>query len=234
MGKKVFVSYKYSDSNVYPLQWVNPRQGLTILGGYQSTTVRHYVDELQALLDAEDNINKGENDDESLEGFKDSTIASKLRDKIFDSSITVVMISPNMKASWPPESDQWIPWEISYSLSEHSRGGITSRSNAVLAVVLPDGNNSYSYFIQDKICCSEGCKALQTDTLFQILRLNMFNAKAKTRMDCTQGSIVYRGAFSYIDAVKWSDFKTNVNTHLNNAIRAKDNIDNYDITKQVA
>ncbi len=228
MGKKVFVSYKYSDSAVCPLRG-------SIQEAIDPTTVRHYVDELQGLLEADDHINKGENDDESLEGFKDSTIASKLRDKIFDSSITIVMISPNMKDNWKSESDQWIPWEISYSLSEHSRSGITSRSNAVLAVVLPDINNSYHYFIEEYNCCTAGCRIFQTDKTFRILKENLFNSEDRTPVNCGQGKTIYRGDEpSYITIAKWSDFINDINSHLENSTQIKDNIDNYTITKQVA
>lgn len=231
MGRKIFVSYKYGDNDVHPLAWVNPRQGLTILGGYRPTTVRHYVDELQGLLEADDHINKGEADGEDLSHFKDSTIASRLRSKIHDSSITIVMISPNMKEYYTPESDQWIPWEISYSLKEHSRNGRTSKSNALLAVVLPNRSNSYSYFIENRTCCSAGCRLLKTDSLFQILAKNMFNVRTPSYMDCRTNGIIYQGHYSYIHTVTWADFKASPNMHLGIATEINDSVHNYNLVK---
>ena len=221
MGYKVFVSYKHSDSSVYPLN-----------GGYFKTTARNYVNEIEQLLGI-DNIYKGEHDDEDLSIFKDSTIESHLRDKIYDSSVTLVVISPSMKEPYKMESDQWIPWEVSYSLKEHTRRGRTTQTNAALAVVLPDINGSYAYYLEDKQCCAPGCRMHRTDTLFQILRDNMFNASTKNRMNCLQGSNVYTGEYSYIPSVKWVDFTHNVNGCLDRAVRIHENIDQYEIVKEI-
>lgn len=224
MGKKIFVTYKYSDSDV-----------LSFNSTY-NTTARNYVDVLQSLIDESDHVNKGENDDESLSNFRDSTIASKLRNKIYDSSITIVMISKGMK-EYKPETDQWIPWEVSYSLKEHTRDGRTSKSNAVLAVVIPDKFGRYDYFLLEDTCPYCHCTIYKTNILFKILHDNMFNQKKLALSDCsnhTDGTKIYKGFYSYIYSVKWVNFKEDINKYIDIAVNINDNIDEYDISKQVS
>ncbi|MBS1773441.1 MAG: TIR domain-containing protein [Bacteroidetes bacterium] len=224
MGKSIFVSYKYSDSNVLALPNI---EGIT--------TVRHYVDEIATLLEDEDHIYKGEDDGEDLGTLEDSTIASKLGDKIFHSSVTIVLISKGMKSVFAVEKDQWIPWEVSYSLKEQSRDGGRSKTNAVLAVVLPDSFGSYSFFVEDNTCQYCHCRTLKTDFLFQILRDNMFNIKNPVYTDCENhlGSKPYSGYSSYIHTVKWADFKANINHNIDIATGIRANIDQYELTKTV-
>ena len=137
MGKKIFVSYKYADDSV------------ASLNDFDRTTVRDYVDYLEKKIEKSDNIYKGEHDGEDLSSMTDETIYEKLKSRIYDSTITIVMISPHMKEKDIPDKQQWIPWEISYSLKEISRGNKTSLSNALLAIILPDKNGKYNY-ISDK------------------------------------------------------------------------------------
>lgn len=217
---KIFVSYKHSDGNVFPLH-----QG-------SESTARDYVNEIEDLLE-ETHIYKGEHDDEDLSQFKDSTIQSHLRDKIYDSSVTLVVISPHMKEFGVPESDQWIPWEVSYSLKEHSRNGRTSCTNAALAVVLPDREGSYSYYLEAKACCQSYCSLHKTDSLFYILKRNMFNAKSKTPIGCGEDHLVYAGEHSYMRSVKWDAFKNNPNASIERALRINDRIEDYEVEKQV-
>lgn len=225
MGNKIFVSYKYGDTNVASLKsWYNE--------SLSPTKVRDYVTVLQNILGKE-HINKGEDDGEDLSHFKDSTIESHLRDKIYDSSVTIVMISPNMRDLYKSEDDQWIPWEISYSLKEISRDDRTSSSNAVFAIVLPDRNGSYSYFLQEKQCYSCTCTTYFTERLFTILRENMFNLNNKNIKSCSDGKIVYTGEFSYIFSVKWKDFLENPDYYINRALKLKSHIDDYTIRKVV-
>src|SRR6218665_371013 len=134
MGRKVFVSYKYGDTQVQDLNIYEQ----TAWGKYKiQTKVRHYVDKLSEILDDGDNIFKGEDDGHSLKDFSDDHIASKLRDKIYDSTVTIVFISKGMKNPFSSEKNQWIPWEVSYSLRESTRNGRTKSCNGIIAVVLP-------------------------------------------------------------------------------------------------
>lgn len=220
MGHKIFISYKYGDASVKHLDRT-PRN--------EHTIVRHYADELQDKLEEDDQINKGERDGEDLSGFKNSTIASRLREKIYDSSITIVLISPNMKETNKSEDDQWIPWEISYSLRETTRNDRTSKRNGVLAVVLPDINGSYDYMLEKKTCCQSGCTLWHTGKLFKVLRMNMFNKKEKQKKECEQGDNVYTGYPSYIHMVRWEDFIQNINLWINIVEQIQNDIDSYDI-----
>lgn len=108
-----------------------------------------------------------------------------------------------------------------------------SSSNAVLAIVLPDKQNSYSYFLEDNAC---PCRIYKTNTLFKILRENMFNIKSPTFNGCRNYSVgnpIYTGEFSYIRSVKWIDFIQNIEKHIQISINIKDNIKEYNICKMV-
>ena len=73
MGHKIFVSYKYSDNNVYQIS----------KNIYQHDTVRTYVDKLEQYIDNTDNIYKGESDNEDLSRLSEDTIWGKLKDRIY-------------------------------------------------------------------------------------------------------------------------------------------------------
>lgn len=199
MGNKVFISYKYADSSV---------QNLSTTLYWEQTTPRHYVDIIQQkLLPKYGHINKGENDGESLATFKESTIYSKLADKIFDSSITILLISPNMKIFYAAEKDQWIPWEISYSLRTKNRNGNYSKPNAILAVVLPDTLGSYSY-------------ADNYNFGFDIIRLNKNNVKP---------SYLWGNDSNYIVQCTWTQFLSQFDSWIEKSLRNRSNVEKYNL-----
>ena len=226
MGKKIFVTYKYGDTDVKALKSY-------YLEAISRTKVRDYVTELEEIFRGMDDIYKGEQDDEPLSEQKKSTIQSKLKEKIYDSSITIIMVSPNMKEPYESEKDQWIPWEISYSLCNYSRNGRESKTNALLAVVLPNVVGSYSYHFEDKVCCAGGCKLFKADNMFQIIRENMFNRTNPDKEYCNESLLVHHGQHSYIHSVKWEDFKVNPKLYLDIAQEINDNISDYKIVKSI-
>ena len=150
MGRKVFVSYKYKDSNVKMIPNVT-----------QPTWPCDYVDYIKNKVLSRDDVYKGEKSDEDISSWTESAIWQHLKDKIYDSTITIVLISPNMKEPGRWQQSQWIPWEISFSIRETTRNNRTSQRNAILAVILPDKNGSFNYY--DK------------NNLFPILKSNIEN-----------------------------------------------------------
>lgn len=136
MGRKIFVSYKYWDSDVRPIPRISD----------DKPKVRDYVSWLEVKFkNRTEHYYKGESDNEDLSLYSEGYIWDKLKDRIYDSSLTIVLISPNMKEPRRWERSQWIPWEISYSLRKTHRKNTTSQSNAVLGVILPNRKGSYEY-----------------------------------------------------------------------------------------
>ena len=237
MINKVFVSYKYYDTSVYQDSTldkvIDASRGL-YAGTVGYITPRSYLNELSNVLDGYV-IEKWEQDGEDLSDFSNNTIASKLRDKIYDSSITIVLISPNMKDKNKKENQQWIPWEISYSLCEYGRNNRISRSNALVAIVLPDVNNSYNYCIEEKLACDSTLLKFNDGFCFEIIAKNFFNKKDSVHKHCNICNNIHymEDDVHYTVHVKWCDFKFNPKKYLNLAIARRENIDLYNITKTV-
>lgn len=103
MGRNVFVSYKFSDA----------------------FTTR---EKIRNKLGNEGHSYNGERGFVALEKA-DSTIKEYLKEMIFRTSVTVVVISPMVKYS------NWVDWEIRYSLRQPSRDGTTSLRNGIVCVI---------------------------------------------------------------------------------------------------
>ena len=118
MSRQTFISYKYSES-------------------------RNLRDEIIKKMGKDASYYKGETSDSpNLTDLKTETIKEKLKDMIYNTSVTIVILSPNMKQS------NWIDWEIEYSLKKIKRGERISRTNGIVAVV-QKVNGNYDWFIND-------------------------------------------------------------------------------------
>lgn len=54
------------------------------------------------------------------------------------------------------------------------------------------------------------------------------------KKECDDGCVIYYGDSSYISVVKWDDFISDMDSYINKAYEIKENIDNYNICKEIS
>ena len=219
MGRNIFISYRYKDENVRQFKYSD-----------HQTTSRDYVDVIKDILD-ETNFYyfNGEEDGEDLSDLPREQIKSILTDKMFYTSVTICLISPGM-FKHIKEEDQWIPWEISYSLKNKKRSDGNSNMNAMLAVVLPDRYCSYDYAMHRH---SKKGIAVNERAFFDIMLKNMFNRKGYTIYSDSEGNPIHYPSNSYISLVTWDHFRCNPEGCLEMAIKNRGLWDQFNIVKSI-
>lgn len=222
MRPNVFVSYKHHDNSVQPL---NPSQQGEFL-------TREYVDHFEKLFGSKV-YSRAEDGDNDLSALSDDSVEKHLKDLIYPTTITFLFASPEMKESIP-EKDQWISWEISYSLKEIERLDRTSRSNAVVVVALPDKAGTYDHVFKDLPC---NVREIQTNRMFEIVKNNFFNLEARKPGNCGLcNHTTYPNSASYFILTSWESLIENENALdniLETASQRLNDRDAYDICKQV-
>lgn len=119
MGHEVFVSYKYSDGKVTK-------------------------DHIMNAIGRSGHIYNGEKGFCKLE-VADSTLKKYLSDMIYGTTVTVVVISPEVIYS------NWVEWEIRYSLENHTRNGRTNSRNGIVCVIQSRDEYKYDSFYGSRI-----------------------------------------------------------------------------------
>lgn len=237
-GHKIFISYKYYDNNVYKSiehEFFKNKK-------YSNITPRDYVDVLETYIkEYSPHYYKAEEDNNDLSQLDEDKIWEILKTKIFDSTLTIIMISPKMKEN-KRDRDQWIPWEIQYSLGIQNRkksngSYVRSNTNAMMAIVLPDSNNSYNYYFEEKQCCNSKCILNKTDSLFDIIKKNTFNLKNNDNQElCNNKNTIYYGdEHSFIPFYKWEDInsKEKMEKAINHSYKILSQKDKYDICHEI-
>lgn len=241
---KIFISYKYADDQVWQgldsKYWAEEKEELTgVVAKAERATGRAYVNLLQEIL-GEENIYKGERQNESLAGKSDEYIWNALKPLVHDSTVTLVVISPGMKDRFEPESEQWMPNEIRYSLWEVQRGEKTSATNALLGVVIPDSSGGYGYIYSKSTC--QHCAQINlinkqgNPYLFNILKGNIFNRKSDDGTDCPGGACgtkTYNEGHSYMHIVTLKQFLSDPQAAIDKSLEIRANASNYNIEKTV-
>ena len=143
---------------------------------------------------------------------------------IHGTSVTIVVISPNLKQS------NWIDWEIEYSLKEITRADRISSTNGIVGVIMKY-NGGYSWIVgENSYDC--GCKprTIKNSKLYKIISDNRYNLK-ENKYACERCKTVYKLSGSYISLIEEADFLKDPSKYIDNAYEKSQEIDAFNISK---
>ena len=192
MAHKTFISYKYDEA-------------------------QRLRDDIITALGDNAMYYKGETSDSpDLTDTSTENIKKNLRDMMYDTSVTIVIISPNMKKS------KWIDWEIEYCLKDNTRKGRTSHTNGIVGVIMKY-NGGYNWFKSTHIN-DDGCSSIayEESKVYDIINNNRFNQDPK-KYSCDVCKTVNSLPGSYIAYVEEETFLNNPNKYIDNAYDKSEN-----------
>lgn len=201
MAKKTFISYKYDEARELR------NKILEKLG----EDTKYYRGETSSSPNLSDNTTE--------------RIKEYLKDMIFSTSVTIVIISPRMKWS------KWIDWEIEYSLHEYKRSDITSRSNGVLGVIMNiEGSTDWLKLHGFNVHLLPTVR-YRDEYLFPLISENRYNSKPALKhcQDCDTYDFMDG---SYITLVDEDNFLTSPNYYIENAFDKSKQLNNYKLRKE--
>lgn len=202
MARKTFISYKYSEATSL------------------RDTILHKLGEDAQYYQGE-TAESPDLTDTSVENIKNN-----LKNMMFATSVTIVVISPSLKQS------KWIDWEIEYSLKEITREDKTSRTNGIVGVIMKY-NGGYDWLVS-QITNSDGCKSRNIDDnkLYSIINKNRYNLNTEDKYSCPTCKTFNQLNGSYISLIDEESFLANPDNYIENAFDKSKKINDYDISKQ--
>ena len=201
MAHKTFISYKYNEA----------------------TETRDKI--IKALGDDATFYNGETSESPDMSDESTTKIKNSLKDMIYDTSVTIVVLSPNMIQS------NWIDWEIEYSLKCISRNGRTSKMNGIVCII--QDNNGYDW-IRGSRNKDDGCKVTVYEDIlmYEIINKNRFNQEPK-EYNCSTCKCYDPLTGSYISIITEDAFLKKPKDYIENAFDKSQNESNYEITKQI-
>lgn len=192
MSHKTFISYKYSEAQ-------NLRNKIIKALGEDATYYRGETSDSPDLTDT------------TTENIK-----RNLSNMLYDTSVTIVIISPNMKKS------RWIDWEIEYSLKNIPRKGRTSHTNGVVGVIMKV-NGGYGWFKHTNHN-NDGCQTsgYYESLVHDIISDNRYNQYPK-KYSCPICQSIDALTGSYISYVEEDDFLSNPQRYIEIAYKKSEN-----------
>lgn len=202
MAHKTFISYKYSEA-------------------------RKLRDDIIVALGDDATYYKGETSDSpDLTDTSTENIKKNLKDMMYDTSVTIVILSPNMTES------KWIDWEIEYCLKDITRKDRTSHTNGVVGVIMKV-NGSYNWFKKTGTNChGSSTVSYELDKVFDIISENHFNSNPK-QWHCDKCKTYDWLNGSYIAFIEQEDFLEDPQRYIDNAYdKSENDASGYDLVKQ--
>mgnify|MGYP003313858916 CR=1 FL=1 len=204
MANKVFISFRFSDGN-------------------------KYKEELSSIFSNDvEVINCSENEDRS--NLSEPTIQKYLYDKLKNTSVTVVLITPEAvshQKNAEGKYDDWMHDEIRYSLEDREN----NRCNGLIGVYVPEAENS---ILKKTTCnkCTKKCKLTSVYDFENLVRKNMMNVYPGYKKNPCDG--VYDSDYdSYCTLVSYEDFKENYLDYIKKADEKRGQTHKYDIKKNL-
>lgn len=201
MARRTFISYKYSEA-------------------------KNLRDRILKALGDDATYYKGETSDSpDLTDTTAENIKKNLKDMMHGTSVTIVIISPNIKDS------KWIDWEIEYSLKEITRSDTTSRTNGVVGIIMKH-NGGYDWLVT-RTKKDDGCtvRSISDSLLYKIISENRYNLKGDG-YSCPNCKTYDQLDGSYISLVDEDDFIDDPEKYIENAYNKCEKINDYDLLKQ--
>lgn len=201
MAHKTFISYKYSEAQ-------DLRDDIIEALGEDAS---YYTGETSESPDLTD---------ESTDKIKNA-----LKDMMFGTTVTIVIISPNIKDS------KWIDWEIEYCVKNITRKERTSSTNGLIGVIMKY-NGDYSWFINNfKNADGHSTISYNDHLVYDIINKNRFNQNPK-KYACEKCKSIDQLTGSYISYVKEEDFLNNITKYIDNAFDKSENENEYILCRQ--
>lgn len=190
----------------------------------------NYKRELEDLFDDErEIINRSENVDRSK--YTEETIQEYLYDLIKQTSITIVIITPNA-VNYRKNYlgyDDWLYDELSYSLQQR----IGNTTNGVIALYTKEAKEEL--FISTTHKCQVCNKEQSVNTILNfdnLVRKNMMNIKDSFKKNACP-SIYDVDHDSYISLIEFEEFVGNPMYYINKALEKRDNKEQYELVKRM-
>ena len=192
MAHKTFISYKWSEA-------------------------RDLRDKIINALGVDATYYKGETSiSPDLTDTSTENIKKNLKDMMYDTSVTIVILSPKMKES------NWIDWEVEYCLKNIGRKGRTSHMNGLVGVIMKTAED-YSWFEKTEINYhGDLVVSYEMDKIFDIISQNHFNSDPQ-QWHCDKCRTYDQLNGSYIAFIEEEEFLSAPLRYINNAYDKSEN-----------